>query len=145
MTAVPLKRNRELLFFAVKLIRLFKGFSLLDVQKLTHFIKDRQLRKSQALVEIDPDIANDTVVDHNKVEEILIVNYSLQILKLFIIISNISYLTGVAWFTLCEAIRDFTLDIDIGADVEDHNENADLYPPGFLVEYGIFENDYHKN
>ena len=97
------------------------------------------------MVEINPDIANDTVVDHNKVEEILIVNYSLQILKLFIIISNISYLTGVAWFTLCEAVRDFSLDIDVGADVEDHNENADLYPPGFLVEYGIFENDYHKN
>ena len=31
LTVVPLKRNRELLFFAVKLIRLFKGFSLLDV------------------------------------------------------------------------------------------------------------------
>jgi hypothetical protein len=84
------------------------------------------------------------MVDHNRVEEVLMVSYSLQILKLFIIISNISYLTGVAWFVLCEFIRDFVLDID-GTDSEDQNPNSELYPPGFLVEYGIFDNEFHKN
>tara|TARA_B110000285_G_scaffold233994_1_gene309465 strand:- start:201 stop:623 length:423 start_codon:yes stop_codon:yes gene_type:complete len=84
------------------------------------------------------------MVDHNRVEEVLMVSYSLQILKLFIIISNISYLTGVAWFVLCEFIRDFVLDID-GTDSEDQNPNSVLYPPGFLVEYGIFDNEFHKN
>jgi hypothetical protein len=89
-------------------------------------------------------MADDTVVDHNLVEEFLMVSYSLQILKLFIIISNISYLTGITWFTICELIRDFVLDID-GIGSEDDNPNSELYPPGFLVEYGIFDNQFHKN
>lgn len=144
LTVVQLRRNRQLLFFIVKLIRLMKGFSLLDVQKLMNSIKKRQLVKSQQLVEAYPDMANDTVVDHNFVEEFLMVSYSLQILKLFIIISNISYLTGVVWFTICEFIRDFVLDID-GTDSEDPNPNSELYPPGFLVEYGIFDNESYKN
>lgn len=51
----------------------------------------------------------------------------------------------MAWFTLCEAVRDFVLDIDVGFDQVDQNPNVDLYPPGFLVEYGIFDNEYHHN
>lgn len=54
-------------------------------------------------------------------------------------------MTGVFWFTLCEAVRDFTLDIDVGADKVDQNPNADDYPPGFIVEYGIFENENQRN
>jgi hypothetical protein len=53
-------------------------------------------------------------------------------------------LTGITWFTICELIRDFVLDID-GIGSEDDNPNSELYPPGFLVEYGIFDNQFHKN
>jgi hypothetical protein len=41
LTVIKLKRNRQLLFFIVKLIRLMKGFTLLDVQKLMSFLKKR--------------------------------------------------------------------------------------------------------
>jgi hypothetical protein len=44
-------------------------------------------------------------------------------LKLGIVIGNISYLTGVGWLVLCEGIRYFLLNIDLGADMEDQNPN----------------------
>jgi hypothetical protein len=73
------------------------------------------------------------------------ISYTLKILKLGIVIGNISYLTGVGWLVLCECIRDFLLDIELGSSMEDQNANKDNYPDGFIVEYGILENSREQN
>ena len=72
-------------------------------------------------------------------------SYVLKILKLTIIIANVSYLTGVGWLVLCEFVRDFILDIDIGPDEVDTNPDASSYPPGFMIEYGLMENSREQN
>jgi hypothetical protein len=82
------------------------------------FIKTIQYEKTQNIVDYRPDLAEDTISDHNNVEGLLMISYTLKILKLFIVIANISYLTGVGWFVLCEGIRDFLLDVDIGKEDE---------------------------
>jgi hypothetical protein len=72
-------------------------------------------------------------------------SYTLKILKLFIIIANIAYCVGVGWFVLCEGIRDFMLDVDIGAEDESPWSQKYDYPDGFLVNYGILENTREQN
>ena len=70
----------------------------------------------------------------------------LKILKLFIVIANISYLTGVGWLILCEAIRDFILNIDTGPEFEDSPSiYAENYPEGFLTAKGIMKNTREQN
>ena len=43
----------------------------------------------------------------------LLLNYFLKIFKLVLIIMNLSYLFGVFWIAVCEAVMDFQYDIDI--------------------------------
>lgn len=52
-----------------------------------------------------------------------------------IIILNISYLTGICFLILCEAVDDFGYDIEFGEKYE-YNESDQ---PGFLAEYGLTE------
>ena len=74
------------------------------------------------------------------------ISYLLKILKLFIVIANISYLTGVGWLILCEAIRDFILNIDTGPEFEDSPSiYAENYPEGFLTAKGIMKNTREQN
>ena len=86
--------------------------SYFDHQIVMDFIKTIQYEKTQRIVDYYPHLAEETVSDQNNVESLLMISYTLKILKLGIVIGNISYLTGVGWLVLCEGIRDFLLDID---------------------------------
>lgn len=66
-----------------------------------------------AKIERDPTLATNLDIDSNKIEEMLVLSYFLKIFKLVIIILNLSYLFGVLWMGLCEAIFDFKFDIEI--------------------------------
>ena len=72
-----MKRRRELLFLIVKMLRLVKGFKLFDVQVLMHYIKMIQYERTQQIVDYDPVTANDTIIDHNNVEKLLMTSYTL--------------------------------------------------------------------
>ena len=65
--------------------------------------------------------ADNKDLDLNNVEKLLLTSYTLRIFKLMLVIANVSYLTGVGWMVLCEAIRDFILNIDIGQDILDND------------------------
>ena len=67
-------------------------------------------------------------MDLNNDEKLLLTSYLLQILKLVIIIANISYLTGVGWLILCEAIRDFVHDIDVDTEPINSDDWDKNYP-----------------
>jgi hypothetical protein len=70
-------------------------------------------------IEKDPTLATNLDIDSNKIEEMLVFSYFLKIFKLVIIILNLSYLFGVMWIVLCEAVFDFQFDIDIDTYLED--------------------------
>jgi potassium voltage-gated channel Eag-related subfamily H protein 8 len=58
----------------------------------------------------------------------LILSYILKIFKLVIIILNLSYLFGVFWLVLCEAVFDFQYDIDVETYVYNtFEEELDLF------------------
>lgn len=58
-------------------------------------------------MEENPELNEDFDTDSNKLEEMLLLNYFLKIFKLVLIIMNLSYLFGVFWIALCEAVMDF--------------------------------------
>ena len=55
----------------------------------------------------DPELNENFDIDSNKLEEMLLLKYFLKIFKLVIVILNLSYLFGVFWICLCEAVMDF--------------------------------------
>ena len=52
-------------------------------------------------------------IDSNKIEDLLIISYTLKTLKLVIIIMNISYFTGMFFLIISELVQDFIHDIEI--------------------------------
>lgn len=77
-------------------------------------------------------IRNDKEHDHNKIEQLLLINYFLKITKLVIIILNFSYLFGMFWYIMV------TFTKDIGGfgntcDFEEPYQNNDT----FLCYYGL--------
>ena len=95
---------------------------------MTDAMKDYWKEVILERLEDDPELNNNLDVDSNKLEEMLLLNYFLKILKLVIIILNLSYLFGVFWMCLCEAVLDFQFDIDIDTYVNnDFVEEPDLF------------------
>ena len=60
------------------------------------------------------------------------ISYSLRILKLVIIILNISYLVGLGWMIGCDIINDFVHDMDC------YTEEAALeFPDTFIHNFAL--------
>ena len=99
------------------------------------------------IIENDYELANSMDEDNNKIEELLWISYVLKTFKLVIIITNISFLTGVFWLMLCEFNHDFIFDIDPKYDLphsEDNppeSDNLDL----FLPYFGIIEMEHKES
>lgn len=158
---IPLYRHREFLFLIIKMLRLVKGFELLNVQALMDKIKKIQHERTQRIVDSNGDQADNKDLDLNNVEKLLLTSYTLRIFKLILVIANVSYITGVGWLVLCEAVRDFILNIGIGEERLDNggapapcivydsvNEKCtsfETYPVDFIDNYGILDNSREQN
>lgn len=95
---------------------------------MTDAIKDYWQEVVIKQMEEDPELNDNLDVDSNKLEEMLLLNYTLKIFKLVIIILNLSYLFGVFWLCICEAVLDFQYDIDIDSYINnEYEEEPDLF------------------
>jgi len=72
-------------------------------------IKVSQMNKLKKLCEERPDLANDKNNDYINIVRILVIDYSLNTLELVILIINSSYILGMLWFIMCDAVEDFYL------------------------------------
>lgn len=97
----PMYRKRHYLFYLLKMIRINKGFEVFDVPKIMIQVKAAYNRKLQRIIDGDHKLANNIYLDNNKIEEILLISYSLRILKLVIIIGNVCYLLAIFWIIGC--------------------------------------------
>lgn len=69
---------------------------------------------------------------------ILWTSYALKTIELTIVLLHFSYMLGMFWLILCEAVEDFYHDtryFDLGPD-----EAKELYPDTFLNNFGLVEN-----
>lgn len=64
------------------------------------------------MMKYNPKIAFDKLEDHNKVEYILYINFTLKTIKLIIIIFNFSYFFAMVWVMCCKGVEDFVNNVD---------------------------------
>jgi potassium voltage-gated channel Eag-related subfamily H protein 8 len=105
---------------------------------MTDAVKAYWSKRVLEMLEDDPELNENFDVDSNKLEEMLMLGYVLKIFKLVIVILNLSYLFGVFWLTLCEAVYDFQFDIDI----EDYLNNSygiEEEPDLFLTYFQMYK------
>jgi hypothetical protein len=67
-------------------------------------IKNYYMEKSKLNILRDPSLAMNVEIDSNKIEDLLIISYTLKTLKLVIVIVNITYFTGIIFLVLCEFV-----------------------------------------
>ena len=66
-----LKRKRQYMFYAIKLLRIKKGFRLFDVSKWMTSLKLKYMKKLNVIIEEDHELANNIEIDNTKIEELL--------------------------------------------------------------------------
>lgn len=96
--------------------------------------------KLERLIEQEPKLANNVNADNNKIEEILFISYTLKILKLVVVICNISYLLAIFWLIGCESYQDYILDMETQTP-----EYAKMYPDTFIHYFGFHEQSLDLN
>lgn len=107
---LPMKNNRNYLFYWLKVIRLVSSVSRLNVSALKEQLKQWQMASmNKKIKDKDPSV-NDKENDQNRIMQILYFRYTLDTLKLAFIILNICYFVGLAWYTLCVIEQDYILD-----------------------------------
>lgn len=87
-------------------------------------------------VELDPMLAYNTDLDQNKIEECLLTEYFLKIVRLVVIILALSYFFGIFFLVVCEAVLDFQYEVKI-QDFREGTVNMDDLPELFLTYFGF--------
>jgi hypothetical protein len=80
----------------------------------------------------DEYFANNRDESLNNIVKILFISYGLKTIHLTLIILNISYVLGLIWIIICEAIEDFYLKVDF-------REENEAFPDYFIVYFGLYE------
>lgn len=129
---ISLRNNRASLFYLIKLLRLAKGFHILNVTKFMKKIKAVYKARTELLLKNDPVMARtDIDNDHNKIGQQLNIFYTLKITKVIIVILNFAYLLGMFWYILMRLVEDFD-----GEDYSILEESGEDGMP-FIAYYGI--------
>ena len=68
--------------------------------------------KIEHIIKTDTYLANNTELDNNNITTLMVIGYMMKILRLVLIIMNISFFLGIFWWILCDLIRRFKLQID---------------------------------
>jgi hypothetical protein len=69
----------------------------------------------------DPTLANNVDIDSNKIEDLLIISYSLKTFKIMITIMTITYYTGIFFLIMCEGVQDFVQDVEVDEYLDHHD------------------------
>lgn len=101
-----------------------------------HKVKKFHKRSYEKNVELDPLLAYNTDLDQNKIEECLLTEYFLKIVRLVVIILALSYFFGIFFLVVCEAVFDFQYDIQID-EFRKGNLNLEDIPELFLSYFNF--------
>lgn len=122
---LPLERfkigsNHGKIFFLLKTVRLGTGYQFFSIEAIINEVKKYYREKSIKLVASGSDIASDTTMDHNKVNQIIFIHHSLKTVKLIVLILNFSYFFSIGWIIVC-ALND---EIYLGFHTEEEDIDA---------------------
>ena len=89
------------LLYLIKSIRIIKGINIFSVPKMMKGIEKFNLYHLDRLAKTNPAIGNDKNNDQIKINMLMYVSYFLRVLKLIIILFNLSFFFGIAWHIYC--------------------------------------------
>jgi hypothetical protein len=78
----------------------------------------------------NPKLADNKYLSNNMIDESLMIKFGLRFFEQILVVLNISYLIGMLWLILCEAVEDFILDVD-------YMEVGDEYPDHYINAFGL--------
>ena len=104
---MKLEQKREQLFYVIKLIRLTRCLGVFNInivmKKLKKYVKDTY----EYNLFYDPMLAYNVDLDQNKIEDCLLTEFFLKILRLVVTILAISYFFGIIFLVVAEAVLDY--------------------------------------
>lgn len=69
-------------------------------------------KRLKVIIDNDKILAENKVIDNNKITMMVLLSFVLQTIKLVIIIMNISYFLGMIWYIICDLNYEYFLDED---------------------------------
>lgn len=128
-------------FYLIKSLRILKGIESLNPTQLMQPIHQFFNWNLDRKVKADPSLQHDINKDHNNIEERLKIHFILKILKLIILIFNLSFFVGHFWYIYCE----------IGSEIDrlynpHHDEDAGLFNVEHFLKFfklDTFKDNYH--
>lgn len=96
------------IFYLIKIIRLTKGLKFFNVQQTMDYFKRKHEVKVLAQIDKDPALEENLNVDQNNIDYFFNLHYLLKIFKLFLMIMNVSYFTGIIWLIFCQVTHDIS-------------------------------------
>ena len=87
---VQLQSGYSRLFYLFKVLRLSRGFEILNVGNIMHNIKLYYQRRLNNLIQNDHALADNTLQDNNRITELIQIGAFFKVLKLTISIFNLA-------------------------------------------------------
>lgn len=85
-------------FYLLKVLRIINCLEMQFTQLGINFIKDMIKLNIENNIKSDPRVGEDIIEDHNKINQLLVVNYLAQTVQLSIAMTTLSYFFGIFWF-----------------------------------------------
>ena len=120
------------LFYLIKLMRFFTGFNVIsNMQNIMYFPIQYYKKKIERIIRTDAYLANNTEIDNNNITTLMIIRYLMKIVRLVLIIMNISFFLGLFWWIICDLIRM----IKLSANPDYYKQNAAVYNIENFINY----------
>ena len=91
----------ERLFFLIKIVRLQIGFELFSAYRIMSVYKKFEKKRLDDIINNDPEKAEDIVNDLNGISGIISTNFAIKIIRVCLVVFNLSYFLGFFWFIFC--------------------------------------------
>ena len=122
------------LLYLVKILRISKGYHLLDTyefkQKIHKIYELKRKKIAEHLQKTKADVEEETCIDHTEITTEIAINYVFMVLKLVLTTFNAAYFIGIFWYILCNLYHDW-----IATHWNDPTHNKD----SFIEAYDIYK------
>ena len=97
-------------WYIVKVVRLMTASKVFDAHAVYEKIKKYHSSHLHWIAENDPILAENQELDQNKITTMINIGFMIKIIKLALIIANISYFFGFFWYIYCDLAREIIFD-----------------------------------
>lgn len=93
-------------WYIIKVLRLLTASKVVDTRTIYTKIQGYHMDHLHRIAETDPILAEDQVLNQNKIDQMINVGFLIKIIKLVLVIGNITYFFGFFWYIFCDLSRD---------------------------------------